>query len=140
VAFTLGVLGPGFLLVYAQRVLDPGWLRHMWRLPAIMIIGVGVAWSTSLAVLDALWRFVRRPKVGIGPAGGHWRGKAYTARRPWSGVAELAFGLYCGWSTWLSCAYQSYAAVPFLALYTTGFFTVGTLIAIHCMPRGDGQR
>src|SRR5439155_1576738 len=55
-AFGLGVLGPGFLLVYAQWVLDPGWLRRAWRIPTIMIIGVGVAWSTSLAVLDALRR------------------------------------------------------------------------------------
>jgi cellulose synthase/poly-beta-1,6-N-acetylglucosamine synthase-like glycosyltransferase len=142
-AFTLGVLGPGFLLVYAQRVLDPGWLRHVWRLPAIMIIGVGVAWSTSLAVLDALWRrdleFVRTPKFGIGPSGGHWRGKAYADRRPWGGVVELVLGLYCSWSTWLFCVHASYAAVPFLALYTAGFLTVGALTLIHSAPRGDRQ-
>src|SRR5439155_26018398 len=84
-SLALGVVGPGFLLVYAQQVLDPGWLRRAWRLPAIMVIGVGVSWSTSLAVLDGLWRkdlrFVRTPKFGIGPAGGHWRGKAYVDRR-----------------------------------------------------------
>jgi cellulose synthase/poly-beta-1,6-N-acetylglucosamine synthase-like glycosyltransferase len=142
--FTLGVLGPGFLLVYAQQVLDPGWLRRLWRLPAIMIMGVGVSWSTSLAVLDALWRrdleFVRTPKFGIGPAGGHWRGKAYADRRLSGGFIEVALGLYCAWSTWLFCAYQSYAAVPFLALYTTGFLTVGTLTLIHAAPRGGNQR
>src|SRR5919198_2746759 len=91
-AFTLGILGPGFLLLYAQRVLDPGWLRRAWRLPAIMIIGVGVAWSTSLAVLDALWRkdleFARTPKFGIGPGGGYWRGKGYADRRFWGGFIE----------------------------------------------------
>src|SRR2546426_7630377 len=47
-----------------------------------MVIGVGVAWSTSLAVLGAFWKpdltFVRTPKFGIGPAGGHWRGKGHT--------------------------------------------------------------
>src|SRR5262249_50738041 len=50
VAFTLGILGPGSLLVYAQRVLDPNWLRHLWRLPAMLIIGVRVAWRTSFAL------------------------------------------------------------------------------------------
>jgi cellulose synthase/poly-beta-1,6-N-acetylglucosamine synthase-like glycosyltransferase len=141
--FTLGILGPGFLLTYAQRVLDPGWLRRAWRLPAIMIVGVGVSWSTSLAVLDALWKkdleFVRTPKFGIGPAGGHWRGKAYTDRRLSGGIIEVALGLYCAWSAWLYCAHQSYAAVPFLALYTTGFLTVATLTFIHAAPRGSKQ-
>jgi cellulose synthase/poly-beta-1,6-N-acetylglucosamine synthase-like glycosyltransferase len=142
--FTLGVLGPGFLLVYAQQVIDPGWWRRVWRLPATMIIGVGVAWSTSLAVLDALWgrdlEFVRTPKFGIGPAGGDWRGKAYAEWRPWGGVIEVALGLYCAWSTWLYYIHQSYAAVPFLALYTTGFLTVGVLTLVHAAPRGGSQR
>ena len=143
-SLALGVVGPGFLLVYAQQVLDPGWLRRAWRLPAIMVIGVGVSWSTSLAVLDGLWRkdlkFVRTPKFGIGPAGGHWRGKAYVDRRLWGGFIEVALGLYCAWSTWLFYVHQSYAAVPFLALYTTGFLTVGALTLIHATPRGDNQR
>jgi len=137
-AFALGVLGPGFLIVYAQWVLDPRWLRRAWRIPTIMIIGVGVAWSTSLAVLDALWRkdleFARTPKFGIGPAGGHWRGKAYADPRSWAGLIEIALGLYCAWSTWLFYAHQSYGAVPFLALCTTGFLTVGSLTFIHAAP------
>src|SRR5437870_11150893 len=124
-ALTLGILGPGFLLLYAQRVLDPEWLRRAWRLPAIMIIGVGVGWSTSVAVLDALWRkdleFARTPKFGIGSVGGYWRGKGYADRRLWGGFVEVAMGLYCAWSTWLFCASQSYAGVPVLALCTTGF-------------------
>jgi hypothetical protein len=137
VALTLGLLGPGFQLLYAQHVLDPRWCRHVWRLPSIMIIGAGVAWSTSLAVLDALWRrdleFVRTPKFGIGPAGGQWRGKAYArpGRRPWGGVVELALGLYCAWSTWLFCTHASCAAAPLLALYAAGFMTVGTLTLLH---------
>ena len=139
-ALTLGILGPGFLLLYAQRVLDPGWWRRAWRLPAIMIIGIGVGWSTSVAVLDALWRkdleFARTPKFGIGPEGGDWRGKAYADRRLWGGFVEVAMGLYCAWSTWLFCAHQSYATVPFLALCTTGFLTVGTLTFIHAAPHG----
>jgi len=143
-AFALGILGPGFLLVYAQWVLDPGWLRRAWRIPTIMIIGVGVAWSTSLAVLDALCRkdleFARTPKFGIGPAGGHWRGKAYADPRSWMGLIEIALGLYCAWSTWLFYAHQSYGAVPFLALCTTGFLTVGSLTFIHAAPGRRHQR
>jgi hypothetical protein len=136
--FALGVLGPGFLLLYAQRVLDPGWLRRAWRLPAIMIIGCGVAWSTSLAVLGALrgkdLDFVRTPKFGIGPAGGHWRGKGYADRGRGSAVVELALAVYCAWSAWLFALHAQYAAVPFLVLYTMGFLTVGTLTLVHAAP------
>jgi hypothetical protein len=108
-----------------------------------MIIGVGVAWSTSLAVLGAFWRkdleFVRTPKFGIGPAGGHWRGKAYRDRRPGGGLIEIALGLYCAWSAWLFWVHQNYAALPFLALYTSGFLTVGVLTILHAML-GAGDR
>ena len=59
----------------------------------------------------------------------------------WSlGFIEIALGLYCAWSTWLFYAHQSYGAVPFLALCTTGFLTVGILTFVHAAPRGGPQR
>jgi cellulose synthase/poly-beta-1,6-N-acetylglucosamine synthase-like glycosyltransferase len=134
VVFALATLGPACMLVYAQCTLDPAWRRRLWQLPTIMIIGVGVAWSTSLAVLGAVRRrdltFVRTPKFGIGPAGGHWRGKAYVERRR-GGLAELALGLYCALATLLFGLHGEYGMVPFLLLYTCGFLTVGTLTRRH---------
>ena len=137
VSLMVGVatFGPGSMLVYAQRVLDPAWWRHAWRLPTIMVIGVGVAWSTSWAVLGAFVRrdreFVRTPKFGIGPAGGHWRGKAYGDRGAWGALIEVALGLYCAWTTWLFWDHGQYGALPFLLLYTVGFLTVGILTILH---------
>ncbi len=135
VFFGLATLGPGSMLLYAQRVLHPGSLVSLWRLPTIMIIGVGVAWSTSLAVLGAFrgrdLEFVRTPKFGIGPVGGHWRGKRYGDRRPWAGVFELLLGGYCGFSVWCFWRSGQLAAVPFLVLYTTGFLAVGALTILH---------
>ena len=142
-AVALSMLGPGVLLLYAQRILDPRWPRHVWQLPSILIIGVGVAWSTSLAVLGALWKkdleFIRTPKFGIGPTGGQWRGTTYVARRPWSGVIEIVLGLYCAWSAWLLWTHGSYAAAPILVLYTAGFLTVGSLTIGHATAV-DGVR
>lgn len=142
VSAALGVaaFGPGSMLVYAQRVTDPAWWRHVWRLPTIMVIGVGVAWSTSLAVLGAFWdrdrEFVRTPKFGIGPSGGHWRGKAYGGGRPWGGLFEIALGLYCAWTTWLFWDYGHYGVLPFVVLYTMGFLTVGSLTVLHARAAG----
>ncbi|HSC29464.1 MAG TPA: glycosyltransferase, partial [Vicinamibacterales bacterium] len=102
--FGMATLGPASMLVYAQAVLDAGWRRRLWQMPTIMIIGVGVAWSTSLAVLSAFrgrdLTFVRTPKFGIGPGGGGWRGKRYVGRLRWSGIVELMLGLYCLLSAW----------------------------------------
>src|SRR5712671_4357097 len=85
VVFALASIGPACMLIYAQQVLpESGWRRAL-RLPTIMVIGVGLAWSTSLAVLSAFWgrdlHFVRTPKFGIGPQGGQWRDKVYTGGR-----------------------------------------------------------
>ncbi|OLC14455.1 MAG: hypothetical protein AUH29_10285 [Candidatus Rokubacteria bacterium 13_1_40CM_69_27] len=132
--FALSTFGPACMLIYAQRAIEPEWRRRIWRLPTIMVIGVGVAWSTSLAVLGAFWKpdltFVRTPKFGIGPAGGHWRGKAYTDHRR-GGIAEIALGLYCAVSAQLFWAHGEYGVVPFLFLYTCGFLTVGALTLLH---------
>ena len=139
VAFLLANLGPACLLVYAQMVLpDSGWRRAL-RLPNLMVIGVGVAWSTSLAVLAAFWgrdlHFVRTPKFGVGPRGGQWRGTLYAGARPWGGLVELALGLYCAWTAWLVSAHGQYGVLPFMLLYTAGFLTVGVLTVSHAMPR-----
>ncbi len=103
-----------------------------------MVIGVGLAWSTSLAVLSAFWgrdlRFVRTPKFGIGPHGGQWRGKDYAGGRPWGGVVELGLGFYCAWTAWLVGSHGLYGVLPFMLLYTAGFLTVGALTMLHAMP------
>src|SRR5713101_2638081 len=86
VVFALASIGPACMLIYAQTVLpESGWRRAL-RLPTIMVIGVGLAWSTSLAVLSAFWgrdlRFVRTPKFGIGPHGGSGGGRTMRAVAP----------------------------------------------------------
>jgi cellulose synthase/poly-beta-1,6-N-acetylglucosamine synthase-like glycosyltransferase len=134
-AFALATLGPACLLMRGQWTLDPAWPRRLWQLPSIMVLGVGVAWSTSLAVLGAFGRrdltFVRTPKFGIGPDGGHWRGTAYAERRRQSGLAELGLGLYAALATGLFWQHGEYTTVPFLFLYACGFLTVGTLTILH---------
>lgn len=135
IVFGLATLGPATMLVYAQRVLDAAWWRRAWQLPAIMVIGVGVALSTSLAVLGAFtgrrYQFVRTPKFGIDGTAGSWRGKRYGERAPWGGIAELALGLYCACAVWLFWQDGQYAIIPFLALYTTGFLAVGGLTLVQ---------
>jgi cellulose synthase/poly-beta-1,6-N-acetylglucosamine synthase-like glycosyltransferase/mono/diheme cytochrome c family protein len=144
--FSLVTLGPVTMLVYAQGVLEGRWWRGLWQLPIILVIGVGAALSTSLAVLDAFVgrsrEFVRTPKFGIAGAAGGWRGKGYGDRALWGGAAELALGVYCAAATGLFWLDGYYAMVPFLALYTLGFLTVGGYTIVQSVSirgaRGSG--
>jgi hypothetical protein len=117
--------------------------RSAWWLPTLIVIGVGVAWSTTLAVLGAFWgrdrEFIRTPKFGIGPEGGHWHGRAYVGRPDWGSAVEVVLGLYCVWTTWLCWRQGSYGVLPFLALYATGFLAVGLLTMRHSVA-GLGRR
>jgi cellulose synthase/poly-beta-1,6-N-acetylglucosamine synthase-like glycosyltransferase len=140
VMFGLAALGPGSMLVYAQRVLDPGgWRRAPW-LGALMVIGVGLSWSISSAVVSALWSkdwaFARTPKFGIGAEGGTWQGKAYVDRRPVGGVGEIVLGLYSAGMMWLVWRQGVNGLLPWLLLYTVGFFTVGALTFLHTTAWG----
>lgn len=138
-ACSLVTLGPLSMIVYAQRVLYPQWWRRIWQLPSLMVIGIGVALSTSLAVLGAFWgkdrEFIRTPKFGLGAEGGTLRGKTYMARRFWDGLPEIGLGSYTAWATWQTWQDGQYAILPFLILYASGFLVVGTLTILHS-PRG----
>jgi cellulose synthase/poly-beta-1,6-N-acetylglucosamine synthase-like glycosyltransferase len=139
-ACSLVTFGPLSLIVYAQRVLYPQWWRRIWQLPSLMLIGIGVALSTSLAVLGAFWghdrEFIRTPKFGIGSEGGTWWGKAYMDRRLWDGALEIGLGLYSAWAIWQMWEHEQYAILPFLVLYAAGLLVVGILTILHSTTHG----
>jgi hypothetical protein len=139
-ACSLVTLGPLSMMVYAQSVLYPRWWRRIWQLPSLMLIGIGVALSTSLAVLGAFWgkdrEFIRTPKFGIGAEGGTWWGKVYVDRRRWEGILELGLGSYSAWAIWEMQQHEQYAILPFLILYAAGFLVVGALTILHSTGGG----
>jgi cellulose synthase/poly-beta-1,6-N-acetylglucosamine synthase-like glycosyltransferase len=139
-ACSLVTLGPLSMIVYAQRLLYPQWRRRIWQLPSLMLIGIGVALSTSLAVLSAFWgqdrEFIRTPKFAIGPEGGTLRGKTYVDRRCWDGLLEISLGSYTAWAMWEMWQHEQYAVLPFLVLYAAGFLVVGTLTILHSAGGG----
>jgi cellulose synthase/poly-beta-1,6-N-acetylglucosamine synthase-like glycosyltransferase len=135
--FGLVALGPGTMLAYAQGVLDRSWWRRFWQLPTILVIGIGVALSTSLAVLEGFVgrrrEFIRTPKFGITSPSGTWRGKGYGERATWGAAVELALGLYWAATTHLFWTHHQYGMVPFSGLYALGFLTVGTYTIVQSL-------
>jgi cellulose synthase/poly-beta-1,6-N-acetylglucosamine synthase-like glycosyltransferase/mono/diheme cytochrome c family protein len=145
----LTTLGPITMLVYGQWALHPRWWRRAWQLPAILVLGVGVALSTTIAVLGAfLGRrhdFVRTPKFGIEARTGTWRHKAYGEGAGRAGVVEMALGGYCTILAWMFWRDGAYGIAPFLTIYAAGFATVGWLtvtqsIAMQARSSGWSRR
>ncbi len=131
----LSTFGPSNLYVYAERQLGPGWPRRLRYLPALMLLGTGIALSNTRAVLGGLtgrsFEFVRTPKFGLETAGETWQGKAYRLRGAWEGLAELALGLYAFWGAWLFLSGSRYLVLPFMLIYSLGFTWVGALTLLQ---------
>lgn len=128
-AVLLSTAAPLALYVAAQMALHAPNERRFRPLPALSILGVGIAVSNSLGVLEALVgkksTFIRTPKRGARVQ------KSYPVRRSFAPAVELALGAYCFVSTWLYLQAESYWVGPFLLLYAVGFTSVGLLSLAH---------
>jgi cellulose synthase/poly-beta-1,6-N-acetylglucosamine synthase-like glycosyltransferase len=136
--FALATFGPSSLYVYGQRQLGPGWLRRLRHMSFMMLLGTGIAFSNSRAILSALGdrsrEFVRTAKFGIREGRETWRGKAYRHRGAWEAVGELCLGLYALLGLWLFVTHAArYLIVPFMVMYTLGFVWVGSLTLLQAI-------
>lgn len=123
---------PSTLYVVSQRLAHKDWLKKILILPALVIIGVGLAVSNTIAVLQALVGhksgFVRTPKKGDREL------KRYGVKIPWVTLFELAAGLYCLVAFCFYLRAGKYLVGPFLGIYCLGFLFVGILTLIHTFP------
>ena len=140
VILAVTTLGPITMLIYGQWALHPRWWRRAWQLPSILVLGVGVALSTSIAVLGAFvggrQQFVRTPKFGIEARADTWRNKAYGERAALAGLVEMALGGYCAVLAWMFWRDGAYGIAPFLTIYTAGFLCVGWLTVAQSLAIG----
>ena len=97
-------------------------------LPLLFVIGTGIAWSNSRAVirgiLDRHDEFLRTPKFAQ-----KVRGSAYGLRLNVSTFWELALCLYTGWGVW-----TAFRLAPSLVLYLLIYciaFGVVALMGVH---------
>jgi hypothetical protein len=116
-----------FYLV-AHRELHGSYASAWKRLPAMMAIGIGLSVNNGRAALEGLFgrdvEFVRTPKRGMSnPDASPSIG--YRGRWPWHNAIELGFGVYCTLTLCLAIATESWASVPFIALFASGFLYVG---------------
>ena len=132
----LAMTAPSALYLVSQRAAYPDWGRRILILPALVVVGVGIALSNTRAVAEALAGvesgFIRTPKSG------DTEKKRYRIALPWLGLAECGLGLYCAYSLHHYLLQAKYLVGPFLAIYAAGFLYIGALTLAHAL--GFGQR
>ena len=152
-ALSVGMLGfAGVFLahLFAQRALYPDWGRRMvLRFPLFMAGTVGLAFSNTWAVLQALWGrrtpFVRTPKTGAAPttapetSSPWWKARYATealtqnrfvqGRRAVWGESVLAVYSFGGLVAIIAAG--EWAAIPFQTLFATGFLLVAGAAALQ---------
>ena len=107
----------------------------------MMALGIGLAVNNGRAAIEGLFgrdvEFVRTPKRGTnaGKLLAEYRGKW-----PWHNAIELVFALYCSATLLIAIATKSWASVPFVALFSTGFLYVGLTSLIELLrPKRGAQ-
>ncbi len=127
----LAFLGP--LLVYSisQQQLYRRWWRRILVFPLLVVIGIGLAWNNTRAVLRGLMgrrgTFVRTPKFCLEVKGKHWAGSPYALPLSSSITGEIALMLYGLAAIWVARMTGEEGMLPILWLYVIAFGTVAGL-------------
>ncbi len=117
-----GVMPP-LMYVVSQVTTRPDALRRLRGLPALVLVGTGLAVSNTAAVLAGLFganhgAFLRTPKVGGAGSGG------YTLPTDLTAYVELALAAVIAWGAWTAVGVFPVAA-PYLALSALSYGVVG---------------
>ena len=124
-------LGPPLVYAISQRRLHPDWMGRLRALPLLVLVGVGIAWSSMQAVWRGLthWggTFARTPKFRLEGKAGHWANSGYRLRANDSIAGELALTLYAITTAAVALAHDRYEVIPFMLLYAAAFGTVAGL-------------
>ncbi|THB63118.1 MAG: glycosyltransferase [Desulfovibrio sp.] len=131
VLLVLAMSAPSTLYLVSQRSAYKDWpLRIAW-LPALIVVGVGLAVSNTRAVLEAFAGmespFVRTPKKGDKQI------KTYGLRFPWVALVELGVGVYCSVSLAHYLVQGVWFVGPFLGVYSLGYLFIGSLTLLQTM-------
>jgi hypothetical protein len=130
--------------VHAQKEIYPDWRSSVKYMPLVLAVGMGISLNNARAVLEALFRresaFNRTPKYNVVTDGDVWQGRSYAVRNRAFAVLELTVGVYFWWVIAFCLSNGVFFPVPFLCLFSLGFFYVGWMSAFQGLgarPRAD---
>lgn len=130
VAMILATSGPSTMYMISQHYLGNSIRKQLLLIPAMMLLGTGLAVNNGKAVIEALLKksspFHRTPKKGQATGKG-----GYKPIKDITCVVEILLGLYCFTGLKMFMGYTNFLVSPFLALYASGFLFVGIISIIH---------
>jgi len=138
-------LGPPLLYLTATATQHRSILKRLRSFPLLVIVGFGLSLSTTVAVLEGLFSkggaFIRTPKLNVGnkQQGKQKIDRAYVA--PLSSMVwiEIALGIYALLTGVLLAGYVGWGIVPWMAIYTFGYFYIAGLNLIQHSPKMMGE-
>lgn len=111
----------------AIRYRYPNEKWRLWLIPLAMAMGIGLVFSNTRAVLEALFgvqsSFVRTPKYNVESRKDNWLQAAmkYRRKRGLLPYIELAFALYFVFAVYYAIRSSIYATIPFLLIFLLGY-------------------
>jgi cellulose synthase/poly-beta-1,6-N-acetylglucosamine synthase-like glycosyltransferase len=126
--------------------LHPDKKRRLWLLPIVMGLGIGLVFSNTRAVLEALFRvqssFVRTPKYAVKQAKESWlqQARKYQRKHGWLPYIELMFALYFVAAIAYAVRSEIYGTIPFLMIFLVGYGYMGLMSLFQGTARAVLQR
>ena len=125
----LATSGPATMYMVSQYYIGNKLRNQILLIPAMMLIGTGLAVNNGKAVLEALLRlnspFHRTPKKG------EKQGTAYRPVKDLTCIVEILLGLYCMSAFYMFLGFTNFLVSPFLVMYAAGFLFVGIISVVH---------
>ncbi len=140
----LAGFGPPILYLVATSRQTPRLVERVKLIPLMTITGFGISLSTTVAVLEGLMgkgssTFVRTPKLNLSNRHSDSKtvDRAYT--QPVSPMvwAEIALGIYAFISGILLSGSVGWGIVPWMSIYTFGYFYIAGLNLMQHWPRPE---
>jgi hypothetical protein len=137
---TSAVLGtviaiPPLLYIIGQITLYPDWLRRILAYPVTMLLGMGIALSTTIAIADGFlhWggAFERTPKYHLQKREGKWQQSDYQIGGDFITIGEIILGIYAAAAFYQAFVlHQQLNLLPLIATYLGAqtLMVLGTLL------------
>ena len=125
-------VGPPALYALAQRRLHRrDWLRRWAHLPLLMLLGMGLSLSNSVAAWQAIFgkggTFLRTPKFCVEGRSDSWHRSGYALELEPLVAGELFLAVYAGIGCYVAAIHGQLWNLPFLAFYACGYALVAAI-------------
>jgi cellulose synthase/poly-beta-1,6-N-acetylglucosamine synthase-like glycosyltransferase len=134
--------GPPLLFGLSQHyIAGARWYRTWAFLPLLLLLGTGLCFNNTRAVLQALLgrsgEFLRTPKFQVSNAADHWQSSTYRLPLHPQLIVESLLMVYACIAVYVAAQNEHYWSLPFLVIYAVSFATVvGVELAQSHLGRG----